>query len=102
MAATKSSVRLLPIAERDLVEAIACLAAESPAASLALSEKFEAALSRLCANPRLGRVPEDARLSGLGYRFIVLEDFLVFYTVDPGLVLVHRIVHGARDLRRIL
>lgn len=102
MAPARHRVRLLPAAEKDLWDCISLLAAESPDAALRLADGFEETLSRLAANPRLGWVPEDARLSALAYRFLVLDDYLVFYTLYPGLVLVHRVIHGARDLRRIL
>lgn len=82
------------------MDAILHLAAESPAAAIRLSERVETALSRLGKNPRLGRAPMDERLAGLGYRFLVVEDHLVFYTLAPKLV--HRFVHGARDLGRLL
>lgn len=95
-------VRLLPVAEQDLVEAVSSLAAESPVAARRLADRFEDVLSRLAVNPRLGRASRDAKLSGLGYRFLVVDDYLVFYVLRPGWVLVHRIVHGARDLRNLL
>lgn len=95
-------VRLLPVAERDMVDAVSFLAAESPVAARQLADRFEGALSRLGVNPRLGRTPGDAKLSGLGYRFLVVDDYLIFYVLRPGWVLVHRVVHGARDLRNLL
>ena len=83
------------------MDAVSYLANESPAGAIQLADRVEWALSRLADNPRLGRATQDARLAGLGYRFLVLEDYLIFYTLAPGRVLIHRIVHGARDLPRL-
>lgn len=102
VASARRRVRLLPVAEGDLSEAVAFLAAESLRAGLRLAERVEAALARLALHPELGRVPRDEQLMGMGYRVLVVDDYLVFYTPGPGEVLVHRIIHGARDLRDLL
>ena len=97
-----SRVRLLPVAEQDMVDAISYLAAESPPAARQLADRFEEALTRLGANLLLGRVPGDAELSSLGYRYLVVDDYLIFYVLRPRWPIVHRIVHGARDVRHLL
>ena len=102
MAPARLKVRLLPIAEKDLGEALTYLTEESPQAAERLADRFEEALGGLAAHPRLGRVPQDATLAALGYRFLIVEDYLIFYALDPGVVVVHRIIHGARDLQRLL
>lgn len=102
MPAARLPVRLLPLAERDIAEAVDFLAADSVEAGLRLAEAFEAALARLAAHPALGRIPRDEWLLALGYRILIVEEFLVFYVRTPDAVLVHRVVHGARDLRRLL
>lgn len=95
----KSEVRLQAAAENDLAEIIEFIAAESPPAASALLDRFEKAFATLGEHPRSGRVPEDAELIGLGYRYLVVENYLVFYVVTPGVVMVRRIIHGARDYR---
>ena len=83
-------------------DVIVYLAEESPAAALRLAEAFDRSLARLRSLPRLGRIPSDERLSRLGYRFLVVEDYLIFYVLSPEGAVVHRIIHGARDLRGLL
>jgi len=50
----------------------------------------------------MGRVPDDARLVGLGYRYLVMDDFLAFYVVQTPDVVIHRILHGTRDYGKLL
>jgi toxin ParE1/3/4 len=38
----------------------------------------------------------------MGYRYLIVADYLVFYTFEEQTVLVHRIIHGARDYLRLL
>lgn len=102
MSLSKYSVRLLPIAEEDLEEIVSYIAADHLTAASAFVEKIEKTLRRLASYPALGRVPHDARLSTMGYRFLVVEDYLVFYTIHAQTVLIHRVVHGARDIRALL
>jgi len=96
------NVRLLRAAEQDLTEAVMYVMAESPAAARALAERMEKQLALLSGQPLMGKTPGDAKLAGMGYRYIVVKNYLVFYTVEENDVLVHLIIHGARDYLNIL
>ena len=98
----KRSVRLLGIAEDDLSESIAFIAADNIDAATAFLEKIETSLSRLGNHPLLGRIPKEDDLARMGYRYLVIENYLVFYTIGDDTVLVHRIIHGARDYLALL
>lgn len=96
------SVRLLGIAEDDLVGIISFIAEDNAAAAEKLASKIERQLTRLADHPLLGRIPAETDLSGLGYRYLIVENYLIFYTVTSEIVLVHRILHGARDYLGLL
>lgn len=98
MSLNKYSVRLLAIAEQDLAELVSYVAGENVSAAFALADLIERDLGKLAAHPYLGRVPNDQKLAGLGYRFLAVENYLIFYAVKGRTVLVHRIIHGARDI----
>lgn len=98
MSSNKYSVRLLEVAEQDLQEIVSYVAGENVTAALALADRIEKDILRLAAHPYMGRIPDDDKLAGLGYRFLVVENYLIFYTVGDRTVLVHRIIHGARDI----
>lgn len=97
MSRPEIEVRLLPAAESDLSEALAYIAADRPGAADALLLKFIKHLTLLSRNPRLGRSAEEEDLSRMGYRYLIVENYLVFYTIEGKTIYVHRIVHGARD-----
>ncbi len=102
MSSSKYSVRLLTIVEQDLSELLAYIAAENVNAALGLAEKIERQLVALRSHPYLGRIPSDQQLADLGYRVLVVENYLMFYEVKGRTVLIHRIIHGARDIPGLL
>jgi toxin ParE1/3/4 len=96
------TVRLLPVAEDDLDEILVFIAADNLTAALGLAERIEKRLAELSSFPRIGRVPHERELARAGYRYLVIDDFLVFYTIEKRTVFVHRILHGARDYKGLL
>ena len=90
-------IRLLRIAEDDLGEIISYIAADRPRVADSLATKVEKSLQHLSKNPHLGRVPKEDELARLRYRYLVVEDYLIFYTIEGQAIYVHRIIHGARD-----
>jgi toxin ParE1/3/4 len=91
------TVRLLRIAEEDLVEIATYIAADRPSAAEAVASKIEKSLTLLSKNPQLGRIPNEEELLRVGYRYLVVQNYLVFYTIEEKTIYVHRILHGARD-----
>jgi plasmid stabilization system protein ParE len=98
---SKYQLDYLPKAELEILEAENDLYAYSPAAA----DKFEAAIARqealLADNPLMYQVYDDRpyfRCMNLPYKY------LCFYHVDEdaGLITVHRLLHGMRDIASIL
>jgi len=90
------------IAEEDFAEIIYYIAAENSKAAEQLANKIEKDLALLSDNPLLGRIPRDADLKALGYRYLIIENHLVFYTLEKRTILIHRILHGARSYKSLL
>ena len=95
-------IRLLQVAEDDLREIINYIALDNPAAATALLDKIENSLSGLISFPLLGKIPAEEALAGMGYRFLTVNNYLVFYTVKEQIIWVHRIIHGARNYISLL
>ena len=95
-------VRLLPVAEEDLDEIVGYIALDDVEAASKVADLIEASLERLSSFPKLGRVPRDSDLREAGYRYVVIEEWLAFYTMEKRTVFVHRILHGRRDHRELL
>jgi toxin ParE1/3/4 len=91
------TIRLLRAAEDDLSEIVNYIAADRPSAAETLTSKIEKNLNLLSKNPQLGRIPNEEELMRLGYRYLVVQDYLIFYTLEEQVLYVHRILHGSRD-----
>jgi toxin ParE1/3/4 len=99
---SKFTVRLLRAAEEDLNDILEYIAADNPSAAAAALNRIENDFRLLSQQPQLGRIPEEEDLVRMGYRFLVVRYYLIFYTLEERTILVHRIVHGARDYLRLL
>ncbi len=102
MPSSKYRVRLLSIAEQDLVELVSYVGADNPQAAAKILDRIETRLRTLASHPFAGRLPHDPQLVGLGYRLLVIDNYLVFYKIKGQVVLLHRILHGARDFLSLL
>jgi toxin ParE1/3/4 len=102
MPADKFQIRLLKIAEEDLTEIIKFIADDNPTAVEAIANKIEKNLELLPDNPHLGRIPRDEEIKSLGYRYLIVENYIVFYTIEGRTILIHRILHGARNYKSLL
>jgi len=102
MSQNKFQVRLLKIAEEDLSDIISYIAADNPNAASKLANKIEKDLELLSENPKLGRIPRDEEIRGLGYRYIIIQNYIIFYTIDERTILIHRILHSARNYKSLL
>ncbi len=102
MKKSKLSIHLLRAAEEDLSEIFEYLAAENLKAAEATLTRIERDLQLLARQPHLGRMPDDEELVRMGYRYLVVGDYLAFYSLEGQTILIHRIIHGARDYLRIL
>jgi len=98
----KRAVRLLRLAEEDFTDIVTYISAQRPQAAEVLAQRIEKSLKLLSVNPYLGRVPNDTMLVELGYRYLVVQDYLIFYVCEDQTIYVHRIIHVARDYRELL
>lgn len=102
MPANKYQVRFLKIAEEDFTEIVSYIAADNPFAANTIADKIEKNLLLLSENPKLGRIPRDEEIRILGYRYLVVQNYIIFYTIEERTVLIHRILHGARNYKSLL
>jgi toxin ParE1/3/4 len=102
MRRSKFIVRLLPAAEEDFTEIISYIAADRLRAAKNLADRIEKNLKLLSNNPHLGRIPKEEELAKAGYRFLIIENYLLFYIVEGKTIYIHRIIHGAREYFSLL
>jgi toxin ParE1/3/4 len=92
----------LRVAEEDFTELVTYIAVDRPSAADRLATKIEKSLRLLSKHPQLGRIPDEEELIRVGYRYLVVENYLIFYTLEGQTIYVHRILHGARDYLSLL
>ena len=102
MPKTKFQIRLLKIAEEDFTEIVSYIAADNPNAANTLATKIEKNLELLSENPKLGRIPRDEEIRNLGYRYIIIQNYIIFCTIDEKTILIQRILHSARNYKSLL
>lgn len=102
MSKTKYQIRFLKIAEEDFTEIVSYVAADNPNAANVLATKIEKNLELLSDNPKLGRIPRDEEIRNLGYRYLIVQNYIIFYTTEERIIIIHRILHSARNYKALL
>lgn len=95
-------IQYLSVANRDLIEIMDYIKADNPVAALELLDKIDVSVSRLATMPHSGKIPDDARLKAMGYKIIVVGNYLVFYVVIGNKVEIRRVLHGKRNYSFLL
>lgn len=98
----KYEVRILSGASADLDDALAYIAQDNPDAAHKLLDKLMAAMRGLSEYPERGSTIRDRVLRKHGFRFLIVESYMIFYRVAGLEVHVHRVLHGHRRYLSIL
>jgi addiction module RelE/StbE family toxin len=102
MPKNKYQIRFLKIAEEDFTEIVSYIAADNSKAANVIETKIEENLELLSVDPLLGRIPRDKEIRKLRYRCIIVQNYIIFYTIENKTIYIHRILHSARDYKSIL
>jgi toxin ParE1/3/4 len=87
---------------RDLEEIHRYVERDRPGAADRLVARLLDAAESLGRASERGARPRDERLAGLGYRFVVVRPYLIFFKVRGATVQVQRVLHGHRRYRALL
>ncbi len=100
----KSKIQYTPAAIDDMDEAFSYITQDNVAAAEKMLATLNASISGLADFPNKGSVLSDDEYSLIqrGYRFIVVNPYLVFYRIMNDTVVIHRVLHGRRDYLREL
>lgn len=69
----------------------------NPIAASNLKESIVKGISRLKSNPKLGKV-----LKNSNYRYIIINNILVFYEIDNDTIYITRVLDGRTDYIKTL
>lgn len=98
----KYHIHSLEKAEKDIDDIVSYLSQKSEIATRNFIENLEKKQNLLLQNPHMGSLPHDAHLAGQGYRYVVIDPFLLFYKVMENMIAIYRVIHSAQDYHRIL
>lgn len=92
----KYEVHYLPAAEQDITDILEYIRKDNPSAAFKLINEIDETISKLEDFPNMGVIPKDLRLKSLNYRMLIIDNYLVLYTIKDQRIEIRRIVHGKR------
>ena len=100
----KNKIIYTPIAVDDMDEIFSYISKDNSVGAENLLKKIADRIIGLAVFPNMGSVlsEDEYILINRGYRFIVVQPYLVFYRIIDNNVIIHRILHGRRDYLREL
>ncbi len=96
----KYEVKIFSTAKQDLLEIIDYLNTLSPETALRYYDKLTEEIGGLSHMPERCPRPRDLALAAKGYRYLIVENYLVFYTISGQTVQIQRILYGRRNYRK--
>lgn len=101
---SKKRIKYAPIAVDDMDEIFSYISQENATAAGSMLELLDYRIKQLAEFPQMGSMltEDEYSLVSRGYRFIVVEPYLVFYRILGDVTVIHRLLHGRRDYLREL
>ncbi len=96
------SVELLPAAYADLDEIFDYIMADNPIAAARMLDNIIHSLRRLEDFPESGSHLLYRPLTKFNFRMVIINPYIAFYRFIDKRIFVYRILHGARNYRRLL
>lgn len=102
----KYRVDLSEPAEKDLIDIVKYIASQlsTPMSAYHMMEMFEESMESLSDSPKRCPLIVDERLAQMGYRKIIVKNYIVFFSIDEEnkVVDVERILYARRDWLRFI
>ncbi len=89
-------IQYLPIAQQDLEEILTYIEKDNIINAARFIDEIDKKISYLAQFPYFGAIPKNERLEKLGYRVLIMQQYLVFYVVKDFVIEIRRILHGRR------
>lgn len=94
----KFSPEYLPITVNDIDDIFELISRDNPSIGKQIIDEFDKNIGNISSFPKMGYPPKDKRLQSLGYRVLVIRNYLVFYVIKEKekIVEIKRVIHGRR------
>lgn len=98
----KYKVLIYPLAQSDLEEIVDYLNTLSPQSAIKNYNQLIDQIASLAVMPDRCPMVKDIILKAKGYRFLIVNNYLVFFVVQGNSVQIRRIIYGKRNYDWIL
>jgi len=98
----KYKVKIYPAAQMDLNDIVSYLNTLSPQAAIRYYDLLVEKIGSLVEMPERCPFVRDIALKAKGYRYLIVENYLVFFVVKGDTVQIRRILYNKRQYKRLL
>ena len=98
----KYKVKIYPAAQMDLNDIVSYLNTLSPQAAIRYYDLLVEKIGSLVEIPERCPFVRDIALKAKGYRYLIVENYLVFFVVKGDTVQIRRILYNKRQYKRLL
>lgn len=91
-------IKIYPTAQQDFRDIITL----SPDTALRYYDLLTEKIASLAQSPERCPHPRDLALTAKGYRYLIVQNYLVFYIVNDDTVQIHRILYNRRNYSALL
>lgn len=98
----KYNINIYSHAKTDLKEIISYLNTLSPQAAIRYYDLIVEKIGSLCEMPERCPFVRDVALKAKGYRYLIAENYIVFFVIKPDTVQIRRIIYGKRNYEWLL
>lgn len=95
-------IKIYPTAQQDFRDIIDYLNTLSPDTALRYYDLLTEKIASLAQSPERCPHPRDLALTAKGYRYLIVQNYLVFYIVNDDTVQIHRILYNRRNYSTLL
>ena len=95
-------IKIYPTAQQDFRDIIDYLNTLSPDTALRYYDLLTEKIASLAQSPERCPHPRDLALTAKGYRYLIVQNYLVFYIVNDDTVQIYRILYNRRNYSALL
>lgn len=98
----KYKVKIYSAAKRDLNDIVSYLNTLSPQSAIEYYDLLVEKIGSLAEMPQRCPFVRDVALKAKGYRFLIVENYLVFFVIQDDTVQIRRILYNKREYQWFL
>ena len=98
----KLKIKINPIAIKDIRDAKEYIREENSSTIIKFSKRITDSIESLAEFPELGIELSKKVSVKTNYRYLIVDEYIIFYKFDSSNLFIYRILNGKRDYMKIL